>query len=158
MTWLNGDGKVIFGNQDDRYYKARINNKVPLSTIIEKQLYNFPIEFRCQPFGYLLDGVNPIEITRKGTTIYNGKATHESLPLIIVYGSGSTAITINNRTFNITDINDGHIKIDSSIPEVLEGKGKYMKGQFPYLDIGENVISWSGNISKIEITPNWRCL
>lgn len=33
-----------------------------------------------------------------------------------------------------------------------------MKGQFPYLDIGENVISWSGNISKIEITPNWRCL
>ncbi|MBY6825579.1 phage tail protein, partial [Clostridium botulinum] len=40
LKWLRGSGEVIFGNVDDRYYKARISNIVPLEQIIENQLYN----------------------------------------------------------------------------------------------------------------------
>lgn len=33
-----------------------------------------------------------------------------------------------------------------------------MSGEFPVLELGENNISWVGNVSKLEIQPNWRWL
>lgn len=33
LDWLQGSGEVIFGDRADRYYKARINNIIPLSQI-----------------------------------------------------------------------------------------------------------------------------
>lgn len=32
-----------------------------------------------------------------------------------------------------------------------------MAGDYPVFYIGENMISWTGAVSKIEITPRWRC-
>lgn len=156
LGWLKGKGEVIFGNMPDRYYKARINNVVPLDQVIENELYTCPIQFRCQPFGYLLDGKDVLTLTA-GTVLNNSKATHISLPLITIYGSGGCSVTINSRTFNITEIG-GSITIDSDIKLVLNGKGIYMEGYFPYLDIGENQITWSGNINHIDLKPNWRAL
>lgn len=156
LGWLKGKGEVIFGNMPDRYYKARINNVVPLDQVIENELYNCNIQFRCQPFGYLLDGKDVLALTT-GATLNHSKATYISLPLITIYGSGACSVTINGRTFNVTEIG-GSITIDSDIKLVLGGKGMYMTGLFPYFDIGENNISFTGNITKLEITPRWRCL
>ncbi|NRT90021.1 phage tail protein [Clostridium beijerinckii] len=157
-SWLQGSGEVIFGNIPDRYYKARINNVVPISQVIENQMYNLLIQFYCQPFGYLLEGKEPITLT-SGTTLNNSKASYISLPKIIIYGTGSCAFTINNRTFNITNIVGGNITIDSDLRGVLENKGQYMTGKFPFLDIGENNVSWTGTgVTKVDIIPNWRCL
>lgn len=156
IQWLKGPGEVIFGNLPDRYYKARINNVVPLEQVIENQLYSFPIQFRCQPFGYLLGGKEVLTLTTS-TILNNNKCTYKSLPLITIYGTGACTVTINSRTFNITEIG-GSITINSDLELVLNGKGRYMKGLFPYLEPGENNISWIGGISKIEIVPHWRAL
>ena len=155
LSWLKGSGEVIFGNMDDRYYKARINNIVPLSQIIEKQLYYCPIEFRCQPFGYLLDGKEEITLTT-GTTLNHNKATHKSLPTIIINGTGACSFTINSRTFNISDIG-GSIKIISDIEQVANDKGDKMTGLFPYFDVGENILGWTGNVTSVIVQANWRC-
>ena len=29
---------------------------------------------------------------------------------------------------------------------------------FPVFEVGENTISWTGNVERIEIQPNWRWL
>ncbi|MBE6089833.1 MAG: phage tail protein [Clostridium beijerinckii] len=165
LKWLQGDGEVVFGNLPDRYYKARINNVIPISQIIENQMYTFTIQFRCQPFGYLLEGKETLTLT-KVSTLFNDKATYYSLPTITIYGSGSCTFTINNRTFNIIEI-DTSITIDSFLQEVYNNKGDKMEGDFPYLDYkdekkglsGENNVSWTGSgVTGIEIIPNWRCL
>jgi phage-related protein len=157
-NWLKGDGEVIFGDQADRYYKARISNKIPFEEYIKNQIYTFPIEFRCQPFGYLLEG-KEVKTLTSGTTLNNNKATHISKPIITIYGTGACSVTINGRTFNITSITGGSITIDSDIEEVYNGKGRQMTGKFPYLDVGENVISFTGSgVSKIEVTANWRAI
>lgn len=156
-NWLKGSGDVIFGNMDDRYYKARINNFVPISQIIENHLYSFPVAFRCQPFGYLLDGKEEKTISN-GTVLFHDKADYISLPLITINGTGACTFTINSRSFNILEIG-GTITIDSDIEEVLNGKGNQMIGKFPYLDAGENTISWTGtNITSVILKPNWRAL
>jgi len=155
--WLKGEGEVIFSNMPDRYYKARINNMIPISQIIENQKYTFPVEFRCQPFGYLLDGKEE-RIISSGAILNHNKADIESLPTITLNGTGSCSFTINSRTFNISEIG-GSITINSLMKLVYNDKGDKMVGKFPYLDIGENTITFSGsNITSCILIPNWRCL
>lgn len=155
--WLKGDGEIIFGNLPDRYYKARVNNMIPISQIIENQMYAFPIELRCQPYGYLLEGKEEISITN-GTTLNHNKATTESLPIITIKGTGACTFTINSRSFNITELG-GSITVDSLMRLVYNDKGDNMEGKFPYLDIGRNVINFTGaGITSVVLKPNWRSL
>ena len=156
LEWLEGEGEVVFGNLPDRYYKARINNVIPLSQIIESQMYNFTIQFRCQPFGYLLEGKES-QILKNPTTAFFDKANYYSLPTISIYGSGACTFTINGRTFNLKPAFNGSITINSFLQEVTTDNGEVMVGDFPYLNPGENNISWTGSITKVEFTPNWRC-
>lgn len=157
IRWLRGKGKVIFGNRTDRFYNAEIVSTVSLNQVVENGLYNFLIQFKCQPFGYLLDGQEPITILNN-TTLYNDKADYKSLPIITVYGTGSCVFTINSRSFTITEIG-GSITIDSSIGSCYDGKDNKISGKYPYLDVEENVISWTGaGVTGVEITPNWRTI
>lgn len=155
-NWLKGAGEVIFGNDINFYYKARINNKIPLEQLVANKLYYFPIMFRCQPFKYFLSGKQTLIITTSGT-ILNNFGNYKALPILTIYGSGNITININGRAFDISNLSNS-ITIISEIQEVTDDKGELMDGDFPYFDIGKNTITWVGNITKIEITPNWRCL
>lgn len=156
-NWLQGSGRVIFGNLPDRYYKARINNVVPLEQVLLNQIYNFLVKFKCQPFGYLLEGDDPIELSSSGTIIYNGKATYDSLPLITIYGTTTGVLVVNDISYKITNIG-GYISLDCDLEEVLEEKGEFFESDdFPILKVGENTISWSGGINKVVVVPRWRC-
>lgn len=155
-NWLRGNGEVIFSNDENFYYKARINNQIPLEQVITNYMHNFLINFRCQPFKYFISGKKKKTITVSGTVL-NNFGNKEALPILTVYGTGNITININGRAFTISNLT-GSITIVSEIQEVLEGKGGLMEGEFPYLDKGKNTIIWSGNVSKIEITPNWRSL
>lgn len=156
IQWLRGAGKVIFGNIPDRYYKAYIANKIPLEEVIRNKLYYFPIIFSCQPFGYLIEG-DDIKTFSAPTSMDHVKATQISYPTITIRGSGATVFSINNRSFNINEIG-GEITIisDPLKQQVLNDKGQYMEGEFPYLDVGDNQISWTGNVTSVDITPYWR--
>lgn len=155
INWLQGKGEVVFGNLPNRYFKARINNIVPLEEVIRNQLYNFLIKFKCQPFKYHLSGKKKIVITSTGTII-NNPGTYKSLPLITVYGSGKGSLIINGVTYSITNIG-GSMTIDSDIQEVLNGKGDYLQtDDFIELPVGKSIINFSGGITKVEIIPYWR--
>lgn len=156
-TWLQGSGEVIFGNLPDRYYKARINNVVPISQILQNYLHNFQVKFQCQPFGYLLNGKKLRNIKSSGTILDN-PGDKESLPLITCYGTGKGTLIINGISYIITNINNS-ITLDCAKGYVLEDKGDFFESEtFPELITGKNTISWSGGITKIDIIPNWRCL
>lgn len=152
--WLTGSGEVIFSNEPDRYYKARIINKLDLARVLEK-FHSGIIQFDCQPFGYLQDEL--IEITNS-TTIYN-QANVNSQPYIKIYGNGYATLKINNEIIKFTNISD-YIELDSEMMECYKSNvplNHLMIGNFPIFRVGENNISWTGNISKIEIIPRWRC-
>ena len=157
LNILESSNEVIFGNIPDRYYKCRLDNQIPLSQIIENQLYNFLIVFKCQPFGYLLSGKNIIELVQQ--IPIDNPGTYKSLPLITVYGTGACTLIVNGTSYPITNIY-GAISLDSDIEEVLNNKGEYFESDyFPELQVGENIISWIGSgVTKVEITPRWRCL
>ena len=115
---------------------------------------DFKIKFLCEPFYYnLLE--KDITITEKGTKFYN-KGDFNSNPKIVIYGTGDLQLTINDTTVQINNV-DERVLLDSKLFLCLDkdnnNKSIDMIGNFPTLDIGENTITWVGNITKLDISP-----
>lgn len=158
MEWLSGKGNLILGNQEDRYYEAEILDKVEITELVPSQLYKFSCEFFCQPLGYHL-GSNCIEITSTAT-VYN-PGNYKSSPYMKITGAGNITLTINGRNTvfkGVTDFIEVDSKLKNAYRTVNGGKSdanNLMYSPFPYLDSGENAISWTGTVSKVEILPRW---
>ncbi|MGO5076124.1 distal tail protein Dit [Clostridium sporogenes] len=156
-TWLSGTGEVIFSNEPDRYYKARIINKIALNQVLKK-FHSGIVQFDCQPFGYSRNDSSIIKITE--TKEINNPGTMQSTPVITIYGYGNIDLNINDNIINLTNVSN-HIIIDSEIMDCYrDGQlmNNYMRGDFPIFKPGINKISWMGNVQRIEIKPNWRWL
>lgn len=151
---FKGEGDLIFSNNLDRKYKARVNNQIEFSRII-RSLKRFTVEFEVQPFMY--EAAPAPRTLTEPTSILN-IGTFESEPIITVYGQGDITLTINNLNLILNGI-DGEITLNSEIlnayKDTLSLNNK-MSGDFPIFSVGENVISWTGSVTKLEIMPNWR--
>ncbi len=157
-AWLRGSGTVTFANRQGGFYHARVVNQIPFEKILRGNPHcSFAINFRCKPFWYL-SNAEPITLTTSGTFITNpGSVASE--PIIIVYGSGEITLMVG-MTITGLEITD-KITLDTPLMEAYVGTtsiNNCMNGDFPLLLPGKNAVSWSGNVSKVEIQPNWRSL
>ena len=83
-----------------------------------------------------------------------------SEPVIVVNGSGDITLIINGEFIELTDI-EGGITLNSEILEAYHADtlmNEHMDGEFPLLKPGNNLISWSGDVTSLVIQPNWRYL
>lgn len=150
--WLKGRGKLILSNDADVFYNASIITP-PAFTDHWSGGWAFNVSFLCQPYGYLHDGEDMVEITKQNTFIHN---QYESTnPLLRIYGNGKVNLFFNNREIAVT-INE-YIDIDSELKESYKGhKLNPFNGDFPIITNGMTDISWTGTVSKIEVIPRWR--
>ncbi len=81
--WLSGWGELILPGAPDRMFIARVNNIVPIEQFIVNEVFTFPLSFKCQPFGYLLDGQREVNLSN-GTVINPGNINAK--PVIITNG------------------------------------------------------------------------
>ena len=157
-VWLRGSGTVTFANRQGGFYHARVVNQIPFEKILRGNPHrSFAINFRCKPFWYL-SNVEPITLSTSGTFITNpGSVTAE--PIITVYGSGEITLMVG-MTITELEITD-KITLDTPLMEAYSGStsmNSCMSGDFPSLLSGKNAVSWSGNVSRVVIQPNWRSL
>lgn len=153
--WLDGSADVIFSNEPTKVYKATIINQIPFEKIAAT-FHTLIIQFECQPHKYSTDN-NLVTLTSI-STIFNPGA--KSKPVIKIYGTGPITLFINNNVINLTNVVD-YVTIDSDIMDCFKDtmlKNNDMSGEFPELSPGNNEISWTGSVTKIEIKPNWRWL
>ena len=119
---------------------------------------SFAVNFRCKPFWYL-SGVEPITLT-SSTSIISNPGSVYSEPVITVYGSGEITLMVGTTIVELSDVS-GSITIDSSLMEAYSGDvsmNACMSGDFLRLQPGQNAISWSGDVTRIVVQPNWRML
>ena len=157
-AWLRGSGTVTFANRQGGFYHASVVNQIPFEKILRGNPHrSFAINFRCKPFWYLSD-VKPITLTTSGSLITNPGCV-VSEPVITVYGSGEITLMVG-MTITELEITD-KITLDTPLMEAYSGStsmNSCMSGDFPSLLPGKNAVSWSGNVSRVEIQPNWRSL
>lgn len=155
--WLSGSGKVIFGNEPDKFYYARIINQIDLNQVIPI-LHKAIVIFDCQPFGYLHEGEKTISLTEP-TTLFN-MGNIDSEPYLKVYAEGDIILRINDESIIIKGIQES-VEIDTFLDSFFnstESLESHVIGNCPVFQEGKNTISWDGNVKKIEIIPRWRCL
>lgn len=149
--WLGVKGwhDLEFSWDDDFIYQATVTNTISISEVL-KQLGRLQVIFLVHPIKYFKD--NPRTTITKGETIIN-RGNLEAKPLIELTGSGDTVITINGRRTVLEDI-QGSIILDMKnrmiYKDNLSAWEKVVREEnavFPYLDVGNNEISWSGNFT-----------
>ena len=154
-AWLmNTSSDLIFSWDPDYKYQARIINKIDISQSL-KTFGEFPLMFKVQPYKLSI-GEELITLTSTGT-IYNGTG-NTSLPIIKAFGTGAITLTINGLSVILTNVVDS-VTVDSNLMDAYAGIqlcNNLMQGEFPILEVGNNVISWSGSVSEIRVLTNFR--
>jgi phage-related protein len=113
------------------------------------------LEFDCKPQRFYKSGETAITMEEPGMLYNSGM---EAQPLITVYGTGPGTLTIGNTAVTIKSM-DQYVILD------CEKGNAYKPGEnknstiyavpFPTLAPGENNITWSGGVTKIEMIPRW---
>lgn len=167
--------KAWLYKQPDRYHtltdsydtlfmrKAVFNNKLDIEDECNK-IGTFTVNFSCQPYRYLLEGQTKIIKTESGFVLTN-PFPFESKPYLKLNGRGEGNLVIqsadSNRIWKFTTLN-GYTECDSELMNFYhdtEPKNDTVEGDgFPLLYEGENLISFDGAITSIEVIPRWRTI
>lgn len=151
------ESDLIFSNQDNKKYIAQVVNVIDFTQVL-KYISQFVIVFNCRPFKYEAES-NIIEMIGQESITNPGSIYSE--PIIKIFGSGDISFTVNSEIIKLKEVID-HIILDTvqqnCYNETLDNLNNKMSGEFPILERGENRISWTGAISKVEVIPNWRWL
>ena len=90
--WLSGSGKLIFDDERDKYYQARIAGQVDIAQLTMQPKATAKIVFSCQPFAMSAEKKRkPLNIGHNRDIGYQGTA--ETPTRIIIRNTGNQTIT-----------------------------------------------------------------
>ncbi|MGL5084264.1 MAG: hypothetical protein ACRC68_00855 [Clostridium sp.] len=146
---------LVYSSEPDLMYYIKQVKSDDIAVAL-RSIGRFNTEFTVAPGAYLKEGKNKIVVTQN-TTIEN--KYDESEPVITIFGQGNIDLVIAQQVIKLKNI-DGSITLDTTILEAYKGSelaNSKVNGEFPLLPPGVFSVTWSGNVSRIEIVPNWRC-
>ena len=161
-SWLNGTNgyQELSDDEEPGYFRlAQFNGPLDIANILTK-FGRATISFDCRPERFLLAGKTTSTYTRSGT-ITNSTA-FTAKPLIKVTGNGNAGtVTVGGVTFSLVLTNEPLIvDCEEMMVKDLSGglKNSYYSEsnhRFPTLLPGTSNISFTGGVTKVEITPRW---
>ena len=166
-AWLSGSGDLILGDEPTRSIRASATAQIKNTRFRFDGCYDsLQVSFECQPFRYHIEQTegDDVIITSSPHTVTN-PGTYKSAPQMTIEGTGNIVLTIGTQIVEIEELEDGII-IDSEMGDcfdltktrLLNSQVTLMDDEFPTLQPGANIISWTGTVTKITITPRWRDL
>lgn len=162
FSWLRGSGLVVFGSMPTFAYEARLVNQIDYKSVFEDSggYMTFAPVFECQPFRRL--AVTEPEIQAKNGGMIFNPGTVDARPRIHLSGDGDVQLTVGETLVQLLGV-EKDIVLDCEAQEALSLDGSrllnaQMSGDFPTLPPGASMISWSGNVYGVAITPRWRWL
>lgn len=155
--YFNSEGIAIFSNEPTLFYKYKITRQIDYERLI--RFRKAKVVFHVQPFKFStietpLSYV--IEENQTSIKVFNS-GNYKSNPKLTIYGTGSIVLDLNGTnilTINLGD--EGNITIDTAELEAYKGtvlKNRLVSGDYDKFALlkGENTISWTGTVTKIEI-------
>jgi len=160
IKYFTGTGEIIFSNEPDKYYKATIIDNIDYERLL--RFKTATIEFHVQPFKYKVnEQIIDVTIGSETSITITNNGLEKSKPIITLYGDEEVTIALNGNDVFSINIDNDEVTIDSIKEEAYKGnvlKNRSMSGEFMLLDPGENVITWTGSLTRIKIDPKSRWL
>lgn len=143
----------------DHYRLATYDDETTLSNIFD-QAGEATISFNCRPERFLKSGETVVTINSSGGYVTN-PTNQTAKPLLKVYGSSPGRLNIGLYPVNITILND-YIYLDCDSMDAYHLTSENYNNavaplnyRFPVFVPGRNYITWTGGITKVEVTPRW---
>lgn len=114
------------------------------------------LSFDCKPQRFLKSGEYSFKMNKSGV-IYN-PTSFNALPIITIFGNGTGVLNVNGTIVQVKSLDD-YLILDSETQNAYKdtaNKNNTINAeQFPFFTPDENIITISGNITGLEITPRW---
>ena len=154
----DGKNEIVFGYQPDslfyaEYISASYHRNGP-------HAYTLDVKLMMQPFRYPKN-VAPIVLTSAGTIDNIGTVYSE--PVIEIEGNGDVSLTIGRKTMHLSIIGKATIDCRQGKQNIFNANGAVQntlrkRGGFFEIPVGSNGVTFTGNLRKVTIRPNWRYL
>ena len=152
-----GAGRLIISTESDKYYNASAQVITPDN--IARYMNKITLGFECQPFAYAVSN-DPVELEISGSaaSIEIGGGYY-CQPIYQITGSGDITLRVNGASpltlYNV----DGYVAVDTALM-MCHKNGVHVKssGKLPFMSPGTNMLSWSSNVTKMEVIKNERWL
>ena len=158
IEYLNTEGQITFSNEPDKYYNFTTLNQIDFEKLL--RFKKAKITIHVQPFKYSnIESTKTFNFTQESQNfIVRNNGNIYSKPIITLFGSGMINLSLNGlEVFKITELN-GSMVLDTQSqnaydPNNYDFLNRYVIGDFKnlYLQVGSNTISWTGNITKVQI-------
>lgn len=155
----NSKGQVTFSNEEDKYYNYEIINQIDFERLI--RFKTATVTFHVQPFKYsLLDGTKVFNITNQTSVSIKNNGNYVSKPIITIYGSGTINLSLNGEQLFVIELGENatQVTIDTNLMEAYNNgtqvlMNRQVNGDYSNfaLNVGNNIISWTGTITEIDI-------
>lgn len=166
-SWLSGEGDLIFGDEPNRAYHARITKEFSRSNRMPRlRGQSFNLAFDCEPFRYNAHPETDADVYSNGEAITN-PGTWPSAPLLLVNGTGDGTVMIGRNTLIFNDL-EGYIYVDcdahiaytggTSATDPMRLATQHLTGEWPEIQPGTSLVHLTGGIESVVITPRWRWL
>lgn len=160
-AWLlasSGYRRLIDAYDPTHYRLATVLDELEIQNILNKY-GRFTVNFNCDPRSFLISGDYPQTLT--APTVLRNEG-FPALPIITVYGSGNGTLTISGVTVQLIGMEDA-LTLDCEMQDAYREQGGVLENmnlhiyapEFPRLLPGDNTVTWTGGVTKIEIIPRW---
>lgn len=159
IEYFNSEGKVVFSNEPDKYYKYQVLNQIDFERLV--RFRTATVTFHVQPFKYANDekAKTYTSFDNNSVTIRNNGNIY-SRPTITIFGTGTINLSLNGNQIFVINLGDqeSQITIDAQNLEAYDADtnvlmNRSVDGDYDNLrlKVGINTISWSGSVTKIVI-------
>lgn len=144
---------------DEEFYRfAYYNNETSFENLFD-EAGRATLKFTCKPQRYYKSGEIPINFTAAGK-IQNGTIETAFPRLKVITDNTEGTISIGNYSFEILEGAGTTINIDCELQDAwyeAENKNNFivLDGDYPRIDPGVQVISFTGGVQSVEVTPRW---
>lgn len=156
--YFNSAGEVVFSNEPDKAYRYAIYDGINFDRLLRFKTAS--VNFHVQPFKYSYTDRKKIFDAPTSPLMIANYGNVESAPVYFITASGNVALSLNG--VNVMNIAFGgsvaQLKIDTeNLEAVAVASGalanRSVAGDYNDLRLkkGKNILSWTGNIQKLEI-------
>ena len=142
-------GSIFYANFLSANYKPKGHHGWELSIKLDMQPFRYP------------KNVVPVVFTNAGTI--NNIGTVYSEPIIEIEGNGDVSLTIGRKTMHLSIIGKATIDCRQGNQNIFNASGSVQntlrkRGGFFEIPVGLNGVTYTGDVRKVTIRPNWRYL
>lgn len=154
MLSMDGYQRLEDTYNPEEFRRALYSGEMDVEATPANNAGQFEVTFTCDPRRFLKSGELPVTVASGG--FINNPTLFTSKPLIRVTGYGTLDV-VEDRILIANQYE--YIDIDCEMMDCYHGtdnaNGYVTLNDFPELRSGRTGITYSGHITKVEITPHW---